>query len=104
MTPRFHESRKTARRWMRRSATVVFDAGREPINCIIFDISDGGARLAIAHPSSEIPHSFTLLLFKDGSLQRECEIVWHDNRYVGVKFTSEWHRAVRSRPTAGASD
>jgi hypothetical protein len=44
------------------------------------------ARLAVAHPLADLPHHFTLHLLKDGSVQRYCEVVWMDRRFVGVKF------------------
>jgi PilZ domain len=71
---------------MRRSAQVIFAGVQTPIGCVIWDISDGGARLTIASPLASLPHTFTLSLFKDASLQRKCEVVWTDARFVGVKF------------------
>lgn len=48
------------------------------------DMSETGARLAAARPLLNLPSRFTLLL--EGKVQRQCEIVWADVRYVGVKF------------------
>jgi hypothetical protein len=101
MVQRFRENRKVVRRSMRRHATVLFNAVGEPINCTIFDLSGHGARLSVAHPLSAIPHSFTLSLFRDGSLERDCEIVWRDSRYIGIKFTSEWHTSHRVQSRDG---
>jgi PilZ domain len=82
------EKRMTLRRPARRAATVTFGAEKPPVTCVIWDISEGGARLAVAHPLATLPHHFTLILFKDGSVRRDCEVVWTDARFVGVKFTS----------------
>jgi hypothetical protein len=71
---------------MRRAAEVVFGAHQAPVRCVIWDMSDGGARLAVAHPLADLPGTFTLVLYKDGSVQRNCEVVWTDARYVGVRF------------------
>ncbi len=71
---------------MRRAAEVVFGAHQSPVHCIVWDMSDGGARLAIAHALNSLPRTFTLVLYKDGSVRRDCEVVWTDTRYVGVKF------------------
>lgn len=71
---------------MRRAATVALSAASSPVRCVIWDISDGGARLAIACPTAELPRSFALLLTKDASIRRNCEVVWTDSRFVGVKF------------------
>jgi hypothetical protein len=62
---------------------------RPAVSCVIWDISEGGARLAIALPSTDLPTSFTLNLFPDGSVQRNCEVVWTDRRFVGVKFNEQ---------------
>ena len=82
------DKRKTFRRPMRRAAEVVFRAHTPPVRCVIWDMSDGGARLAIAHPIADLPRTFTLVLFKNVPVQRHCEVVWLDTRYVGVKFLS----------------
>jgi hypothetical protein len=87
-TRRTAEQRTTLRRPTRRAATVTFTAEKPPVSCVIWDISEGGARLAIAHPLATLPRHFTLNLFKDGSVRRDCEVVWTDARFVGVKFTS----------------
>jgi PilZ domain len=88
MLTRYREERTSARRFTRRVATVSFGAERPSVNCVVWDISDGGARLAIALPLADLPHHFTLNLFRDGGVQRNCEVVWTDKRFVGVKFTS----------------
>ncbi|HEV3373725.1 MAG TPA: PilZ domain-containing protein [Xanthobacteraceae bacterium] len=81
------EQRMTLRRPTRRAATVSFGAEKPPVTCVIWDISEGGARLAVAHPLATLPHHFTLNLSKDESARRHCEVVWTDRRFVGVKFT-----------------
>lgn len=86
MLLRRQDKRKSLRRPMRRAAEVIFGANAPRVRCVIWDISDGGARLAVAHPLADLPRTFTLLLFKDASVQRNCEVVWTDARYVGVRF------------------
>ena len=81
--------RKHRRQPMRRSAAVVLHAAVNPVHCVIWDMSDGGARLAIAHPMSELPSMFSLLLTKDGGVRRNCAVVWTDDRFVGVKFVPD---------------
>lgn len=91
------------RRWMRRDAQVLFDAHGRPISCIIHDLSNGGARLGFADPVSGVPHTFTLVLFKDG-VQRECEMVWTDGHFVGVKFISQWFGTKSSEQVSVSKD
>jgi hypothetical protein len=82
------EQRTTLRRHTRRAATVILATEKPPVSCVVWDISEGGARLAVAHPLATLPRHFTLNLFKDGSVRRDCEVVWTDARFVGVKFTN----------------
>lgn len=84
------EYRKHRRQPMRRAAAVILQAAGDPVRCVIWDMSDGGARLAIAYPAAELPRTFSLLLMKDASVRRNCEVVWTDRRFVGVKFISDW--------------
>jgi hypothetical protein len=80
------EKRKSRRHPMRRAAEVVFSEHMPPARCVIWDMSDGGARIAVALPLADLPSSFALVLYKDGSIRRNCEVVWMDARYVGVRF------------------
>jgi hypothetical protein len=97
MTERPEERRKSRRRWMRRDAEIILGAQISPLPCVILDLSHTGARLAVGSPSADLPRHFTLILFKDGSLQRDCEIVWSDRHYAGVRFVSEWYGAVQDK-------
>lgn len=74
---------------MQRGAAVVLEGAWTPVRCVVWDMSDGGARLAIAYPTAELPRRFTLLLTKDASVRRTCEVVWMDERFVGVRFVSD---------------
>jgi PilZ domain len=85
---RTRDDRKSVRRPTRRAATVSLGADKPSVPCVIWDISDGGARLAVGHALADLPRRFTLNLFKDGSVKRDCEVVWTDTKFVGVKFTS----------------
>jgi hypothetical protein len=71
---------------VRRAAQALLGEQTPPVRCVIWDISNGGARLAVAHPLTNLPRRFTLLLSHDGRVRRGCEIVWIDKRFVGVKF------------------
>jgi hypothetical protein len=69
---------------MRRTAEVLVGSNELPILCVIWDMSESGARLAVARPLLNLPPSFTLLL--EGKVQRKCEVVWTDTRDIGVRF------------------
>ena len=74
---------------MRRDAQLIFEGHKQAICCVIHDISNDGARLSFTAPLAVLPRTCTLVLFKD-SVQRDCELVWSDRRFVGVKFISQW--------------
>jgi hypothetical protein len=76
-----------ARRFTRRAPTLTFGDQKPSVDCVIWDISEGGARLAVALTMADLPRNFTLNLFRDENVQRDCEVVWMDRRYVGVTFT-----------------
>jgi PilZ domain len=69
---------------MRRTAELLLGANEPSILCVIWDMSEGGARLATARPLLNLPSSFTLVL--EGKVERQCEVVWTNARHVGVKF------------------
>lgn len=94
MTGEPEDRRKHPRRFAQRNAEIVLGADTMPLPCVILDLSDSGARLAVSSSAKGLSRHFTLMLFKDGSLQRDCEIVWADGRYAGVRFVSEWYSAV----------
>jgi hypothetical protein len=73
MLTRFREERKASRLPTRRAATVSFGAASPPLACMIWDISDAGARLAMARSQADLPDHFTLNPCDDGSASRNCE-------------------------------
>src|SRR5579862_4319998 len=87
MLARSRENRKNVRRQMRRDAQVVFEGHEQPVDCVVHDISNDGARLRFTAPLTALPRSFILVLLK-GSLQRHCEAVWTDRGVVRVKSVS----------------
>jgi hypothetical protein len=82
-----HKPPKTFRRPPQRAAKLSFGKDGSSLNCLVWDISEIGARLGVEQ--SLVPHHFTLSLFKDCRVQRDCEVVWSDKRFVVVKFTEQ---------------
>ena len=78
--------RKEPRLPMRRHAELITAPQKQPVRCVIWDISNSGARLAVARPLMTLPPRFLLQMDKDGRVQRKCEVVWTDAGFVGVKF------------------
>jgi PilZ domain len=82
MMPLFRDSRKARRRLINYPAWLLLDSRRQPVECIIEDMSDTGARLAITSSVKALPQGFMLWLDKNGKVQRECKIVWRKAGYV----------------------
>jgi hypothetical protein len=54
---------------------------------MVQDISEGGACLRLdTEQWQHIPLNFMIYLTSDGSVKRMCEMVWRENRRIGVKF------------------
>lgn len=103
MVTRSRENRKSARRWVRHHAQIILDTHVQ-VPCVLHDISDSGARLGLSQLTTTLPDAFTLALY-DGSVLRECEVVWCESKFVGVRFTSKWHSAAKAeRGAAQQSD
>jgi hypothetical protein len=97
MLARTRESRKTARRSARRDAQIIVATRVMPIRCVLHDISNGGARLGFAERATNLPRTFALALYQ-GSVWRECQVVWTNGRFVGVKFVSKWCTEAAKSP------
>jgi hypothetical protein len=80
------ERRKSHRKTVISTAWV--DGGGSKIVCVIWNISEGGAKIAIADPA-ELPEEFTLLLSEHEPGGSRCRIVWRSAGEVGVKFLTK---------------
>ncbi len=66
----------------------MLDGGTARLPCVLWDISEGGARVAAAHGSA-LPDVFGLFLTKDGNSRRFCQVVWRRGNQFGVRFVSD---------------
>ena len=79
-------ARKSQRERMRRAGWIGFSDGTQPVRCVIWDLSDDGARLAAQH-SDDLPDVFAVVLSADGSnAHRFCRVVWRKGGQLGVRF------------------
>jgi PilZ domain len=53
--------------------------------CRMRDVSAGGARLVHAITDA-LPAELLLSLSKYGAVRRRCELVWHKDNQIGVRF------------------
>lgn len=77
------ENRLQPRRNTMIVATVVFDGGRVRLDCLIRNLSDGGAKLEFATVRG-IPQSFDLLV--PGHRPQHCRVAWRALKELGVQF------------------
>jgi hypothetical protein len=77
------ERRRHERHSINRVAKIQ-SAGSLPRDCLVTDISDGGARLYAE--SIVIPDQFVLLLTGSRTQRKECRVVWRLGNEIGVEF------------------
>ena len=77
------EQRKSPRYRVFKKATIAFNRAGG-IDCVVRNISDGGACLDVASPLG-IPSDFDLLFANDHAV-RPCHVVWRTERRIGVAF------------------
>jgi hypothetical protein len=76
------EKRATPRHRVLKHGTLAFGGGG--IDCMVRNISSGGARLDVVSPVG-LPESFTLII-QTSQFMRRCHAVWNDDKRIGVAF------------------
>ena len=84
---RKRENRRHRRTSVRLVAALKFDDKTAPMACVVCDMSEGGAKLGIAH-TGPLPKQFTLILSPKGVVRR-CELRWRTPKFIGVKFVND---------------
>jgi len=82
----FGEKRQSKRYSINRVAKFVTESGTLPRDCIITNISEGGARLF--SEAANIPEQFRLLIDGDTPIREECRVIWRLGGEIGVEFVS----------------
>jgi PilZ domain len=77
------EQRKTVRRRLQHRATFASTEQAPRHDCIVYDISETGARILVS-PEVELPPEFLLMLSRH--VTRRCKLVWRKERQAGVRF------------------
>lgn len=76
------ERRSTLRNRVLMAGTIEF--GADAINCVIRNMSIGGASLDVTSPI-DIPDRFSLVFKADG-VRIPCHIAWRNEKRIGVAF------------------
>ena len=67
-----------------RRAARIDIKGQDPIECLVRDLSNSGARLEVPDPK-QVSNSFTLTIV--GSWNRQaCRVAWRKGNMVGVEY------------------
>ncbi len=77
------EKRKSVRRRVHSRAALAPSEQAPRQDCIVYDMSQTGARILI-DPATELPPEFLLLLSRN--VTRRCKLVWRKEREAGVRF------------------
>lgn len=64
-------------------ATIVFDGGNSRMDCVIRNLSEGGAKLEVAS-ARVVPGSFDLMV--PGHRPQHCRVAWRALRELGIQF------------------
>jgi hypothetical protein len=78
------ERRRVPRHKTYKAARITFDHGRAAITCVVKNLSDGGACIAVESPVG-IPDAFDLV-FDSEAPDRACHVVWRTAKQIGVEF------------------
>lgn len=88
------ERRKHFRGGIIETAWMRMEGEPFPFVCVIWDISQGGARVAVANPQS-IPDEITLLLKRDAMHGTRCRVVWRTDDQIGLEFLENGQAILR---------
>lgn len=78
------EQRSDHRATVTSGASVFFGGQRRVFDCVVRDISEHGAKIALDRLYA-LPKDF-LLSFDNFSTATNCRFVWMQGNFVGVKF------------------
>ena len=77
------EQRKAVRRRLQQRATFAATEQAPRHDCMIFDMSETGARIHV-DSGVELPPEFLLMLSRN--VTRRCKLVWRKDHQAGVRF------------------
>jgi len=76
-----------------------------PHVCVLWDISEGGARLSVTD-MARVPNEFLLVLERDAPRGTSCRVAWRWQDQIGLEFIdhADWklHDLIRHKAAAPA--
>ena len=89
----FGERRNHQRTTINRVAKLVAESGTPIGDCIVIDISDGGARLLCENFTA--PDTFRLMVDGDQPIREDCRVAWRLSCEVGIEFITKQREKER---------
>jgi hypothetical protein len=80
------ERRRSSRRDCTLGGRLFYGLAGLSIDCIIRDISDHGARIAVPSAAWKAPKEIHLLSLREGKVY-SGQVVWNRGRYLGLNFS-----------------
>jgi hypothetical protein len=80
------ERRRSSRRTCTLGGRLFYGLAGLSIDCVIRDISDHGARIAVPSAAWKAPKEVHLLSLREGKVY-SGEVVWNRGRYLGLNFS-----------------
>jgi len=81
------ERRKSERHQVIQTAWMRTKHDPLPSVCVLWDVSEDGARLAVARPEA-VPDDVTIALDRDDKVGTACRVVWRSREQIGLQFTA----------------
>jgi hypothetical protein len=80
------ERRRSSRRDVTLGGRLFFGLAGLSIDCVIRDLSDHGARVAVPSAAWKAPKEIHLLSLREGRVY-SGDVVWNRGRYLGLNFS-----------------
>lgn len=80
------ERRRSSRRDVTLGGRLFFGLAGLSMDCVIRDLSDHGARVAVPSAAWKAPKEIHLLSLREGRVY-SGEVVWNRGRYLGLNFS-----------------
>jgi hypothetical protein len=77
--------REPRRQLRKKPAWITVDNGMTKRECLVLDVSPGGARIA-TDDAMDVRDTFELALVPDHPKRELCEVVWRRGKTYGIKF------------------
>jgi hypothetical protein len=77
--------KREARKSVQQPGWITLDGGFAARPCVVQDLSSTGAKVTV-DDGNVLPGRLRLAFSRDARTGRNCEVVWHRGKTVGIKF------------------